>query len=93
LDLALHSHLPLFPGEADFSPGSTRCEVATALLKSVVTDVRLLLVGVNAGAKAKRPIIAFAFAVDFFCVFSPKIACQAPKPPNLLKQNKIELAR
>jgi hypothetical protein len=28
-----------------------------------------------------------------FCVFSPKNACQAPKPPNSLKQNKIELAR
>jgi hypothetical protein len=26
----------------------------------------------------------------FFCVFSPKIACQAPKRPNSLKPKKIE---
>jgi hypothetical protein len=28
----------------------------------------------------------------FFCHFLPKIACQAPKPHNLFKQNEIELA-
>jgi hypothetical protein len=28
----------------------------------------------------------------FFRVFGPEIACQAPKPPNPLKPNKIELA-
>jgi hypothetical protein len=33
------------------------------------------------------PLIEFTFGI-----FSPKIACQAPKPPNSLKQNKIELA-
>jgi len=26
-----------------------------------------------------------------FPIFSPKIACQAPKPPNSLKQKEIEL--
>jgi hypothetical protein len=30
--------------------------------------------------------------VFIFCVFSPEIACQAPKPPKSLKQNKIQLA-
>jgi hypothetical protein len=29
---------------------------------------------------------------NIFRVFGPKIACQAPKPPKLLKQRKIELA-
>jgi hypothetical protein len=46
--------------------------------------------------RAKRLNIAFVFAVVlalafFFCVFSPKNACQAQKPPNSLKQKKIEL--
>ena len=36
--------------------------------------------------------IAFPFAVVFFLVFSPKIACQAPKPPKSFKQKNIELA-
>jgi hypothetical protein len=53
-----------------------------------------LLAGVE---RAKRLIIAFVFVVVlalafFFGVFSPEIACQAPKPPNSLKQKKIELA-
>jgi hypothetical protein len=34
----------------------------------------------------------FALQKNFF-KNSPKIACQAPKPPKSLKQNKIELAR
>jgi hypothetical protein len=43
-------------------------------------------------------IIAFVFAVVLalafiFRVFSPKIACQAPKPPNYHKAKEIELAR
>jgi len=37
-------------------------------------------------------LIAFVFAVVFSSKNSPKIACQAPKPPNFIKQNKIELA-
>jgi hypothetical protein len=36
--------------------------------------------------------IAFVFAVIFFRVFSPKIACQVPKPPKSFKQKEIELA-
>jgi hypothetical protein len=31
-----------------------------------------------------------ATAENIFFKFSPKIACQAPKPPNSLKQKKIE---
>jgi hypothetical protein len=38
-------------------------------------------------------LLPFAFAVDFFFrVFSPKIACQAPKPPKPHKAKRIELA-
>jgi hypothetical protein len=49
--------------------------------------------GRSEARRAKRPIIAFVFAVAFiFPIFRPKIACQAPKPPNPNKQNKIELA-
>jgi hypothetical protein len=33
------------------------------------------------------PLSKFSFAI-----FCPKIVCQAPKQPNSLKQNKIELA-
>jgi hypothetical protein len=41
--------------------------------------------------RAKRLVIAFAFAVEFsFRVFSPKIACQAPKPPKPHKAKGIE---
>jgi hypothetical protein len=43
--------------------------------------------------RAKRLIIAFAFAVEFiFRVFSPKIACQPPKPSKHHKAKEIELA-
>jgi hypothetical protein len=33
------------------------------------------------------------FPKNIFFKNSPEIACQAPKPPNSLKQNKIELGR
>jgi len=31
-------------------------------------------------------------AINYFFNFRPEIACQAPKPPNSHKRNKIELA-
>jgi hypothetical protein len=37
-------------------------------------------------------LIAFVFAVFFFCVFSPKIACQAPKPSKPVNHKEIHLA-
>jgi hypothetical protein len=36
--------------------------------------------------------IAFVCHVVFFLVFSPKIACQAQKPPKSFKRKEIELA-
>jgi hypothetical protein len=36
--------------------------------------------------------IAFTAAAIIFRIFSPKITCQAPKPPNQFKQNKLGLA-
>jgi hypothetical protein len=54
--------------------------------------------GSSEARRTKRLIIPFVFFTYtntqlFFCVFRPKNACQAPKPPNSLKQKKIELAR
>jgi hypothetical protein len=48
-------------------------------------------------AKAISPKITFVFRVIhhlqlFFCVFGPKIACQAPKRSNSFEQKDIELA-
>ena len=37
-------------------------------------------------------LLLFVAFTSFFRVFSPKIACQVPKPPNSLKPKKIELA-
>jgi hypothetical protein len=37
-------------------------------------------------------LIAFVFVLVFFFKNNPEIACQASKPPNSIKQNKIELA-
>jgi hypothetical protein len=34
----------------------------------------------------------FVAVTNSFAIFSQEIACQAPKPPKRLKQNKIELA-
>jgi hypothetical protein len=88
--LSCHCHLPFAIAvgiEPGFSPASKpAAKRPTALPK--------------AGAKpAGRSDlnIAFVFAVVpalafFFRVFSPKSACQAPKPPNSLKQKTIELA-
>jgi hypothetical protein len=67
--------------------------VATALPKSGVTHVRLFLLGRNAGAKREAIDLSLLPLHFFFCVFSPKIACQAPKPPNYHKAKGIELAR
>jgi hypothetical protein len=49
----------------------------------------------KAGAEPKgeaADFIAFVFCFLFFCVFSPKIACQAPKPLNPLPSNNIHVA-
>jgi hypothetical protein len=51
--------------------------------------------GRSKARRAKRLNIAFVFAVVlalafFFCVFSPKNACQAQKPSKPLKQKEIE---
>jgi len=54
-----------------------RRSVVVAVAFSVIPEGDLLL------------FVAFAF---IFRVFSPKIACQAPKPPNPMKKKKIELA-
>jgi hypothetical protein len=37
-------------------------------------------------------LLLFLILATIFCVFSPKIACQVPKPPNSLNQKEIELA-
>ena len=42
--------------------------------------------------KPKVDLLLFVDLTFIFCVFSPKIACQVPKPPKSNKQNKIELA-
>ena len=70
LDLPLHLHLPLFQGEADLqSRVLPRSEVATALPKSGLTDVRLLLVGFNTGAKGEAIDLSL-LPLHFFSMFS-----------------------
>jgi hypothetical protein len=42
---------------------------------------------------SRRDLLLFLALASVFCVFSPKIACQAPESSKSNKQNKIELAR
>jgi hypothetical protein len=68
LDLPFHLHCRCFRVKRTFSPASrlTRCEVASPLPKSRVTDVCLVLVGGCNAEAIDLSLIAF----DFFSMFS-----------------------
>jgi hypothetical protein len=54
-----------------------------------------LLFCCHPSAKREDLVLLLALALaskKVFCVFSPKTACQAPKPPKSLKQKEIDLA-
>jgi hypothetical protein len=55
------------------------------VLKAPSADHKKKLKSSLAGRSSKSP-------ANFFFRFSPKIACQAPKPPKPHKQKEIELA-
>jgi hypothetical protein len=40
----------------------------------------------------EEDVLLFVILITFFCVFSPKITCQVPKPHNSLKAKEIEFA-
>jgi hypothetical protein len=44
------------------------------------------------GVTPKGDLLLFVLFATIFRVFSPKIACQVPNPPNSFQQKEIELA-
>ena len=60
---------------------------------AVVVEIAGLQPGVKSPAEAEATdLIAFAVALLFFFKFSPKIACQVPKPLKSLKTQELALA-
>jgi hypothetical protein len=84
------SSLPLVKWQLQYRTEAHNCQVNTSVL---FNTARLFLL-----SSRWDLAVVLVFALVFlavgvsFAIFRPKNACQVPKPPNSLKQNKIQLA-